>query len=107
MPIATYLWRTHMGLGSFGRNYSEKARQTSFKADLEMTLFALKRGEIKRYEFIRGWQDASGKFWPGYEKDVIMRTCYQLGIPAEQLETWRAQYDALPKESSSEDDEDF
>lgn len=96
-----------MGLGSFGRNYDEKTRQISFKADLEAALFALKRGEIKRYKFIRGWQDASGKFWAGYEKDVIMRACYQLGISAEQLEAWRIEYDALPKEPPSEDDGDL
>lgn len=93
-----------MSLGSFGRNYDEKARQRSFKADLEAALFALKRGEIQRYQFIRGWQDASGKSWSGFERDAIKRICYQLGISDEQLEVWRVQYDALPKQPSPSTD---
>jgi hypothetical protein len=95
-----------MSLGSFGRNYDEKARQSRFKADLEAALFALKRGEIRRYKFIRGWQDAAGKFWFGFESDVIKRTCYQLGISTEQLDAWRVEYDALPKEPPSEEDDE-
>lgn len=79
------------------RNYEELARQRVFASEVEDTLFAVNRGEIARFAFIRKLQKPTGEFWFSSDEIAVWRACRDCGIPTERLEEWRIQYDALPQ----------